>query len=79
MVAPEIGQATVVLEGEEWPVFQASIRNTDPGSMAGQPAMSVPVPVPAGALPVGLGIECAVDADRHLLGVAAAIEACLAN
>jgi Asp-tRNA(Asn)/Glu-tRNA(Gln) amidotransferase A subunit family amidase len=44
--------------------------------MAGQPAISVPVP--AGALPVGLGIECAVDADRHLLGVAAAIEACLA-
>lgn len=79
MVAPEIGQATVVLDGEEWPVFQASIRNTDPGSMAGQPAISVPVPVPAGALPVGLGIESAVDADRLLLGVAAAIEAALVN
>jgi mandelamide amidase len=61
------------------PVFPASIRNTDPGSMAGQPAISVPVPVPGGELPVGLGIECAVDADRHLLGVAAAIEACLAD
>ena len=79
MVAPVIGQETVVLDGVEMPVFPASIRNTDPGSMAGQPAITVPVPVPAGALPVGLGIECAVDADRLMLGVAAAIEACLAN
>ena len=79
MVAPVIGQETVVLDGVELPVFPASIRNTDPGSMAGQPAITVPVPVPAGALPVGLGIECAVDADRLMLGVAAAIEACLAS
>ncbi|MSW96751.1 MAG: indole acetimide hydrolase [Actinobacteria bacterium] len=79
MVAPEIGQEIVVLDGVDWPVFQASIRNTDPGSMAGQPAITVPVPVAKGALPVGLGIECAVDADRLMLGVAAAIEACLAN
>lgn len=74
ITAPLIGAETVAIGGVEYPVFQASIRNTDPGSLAGQPSMSMPVSVPAGALPVGLGIECAVGDDRRMLAIAAAIE-----
>jgi mandelamide amidase len=72
--APLIGADTISIGGVDYPVFQASIRNTDPGSLAGQPSMSIPVPVPAGALPVGLGIECAVGDDRRMLAIATAIE-----
>jgi mandelamide amidase len=72
--APVIGADEVDIGGVTYPVFLASIRNTDPGSLAGQPSMSIPVPVPTGALPVGLGIECAVGDDRRMLAIAAAIE-----
>jgi mandelamide amidase len=74
ITAPLIGAGTVAIGGMDYPVFPASIRNTDPGSLAGQPSMSIPIPVPAGAMPVGLGIECAVGSDRRMLAVAAAIE-----
>ena len=77
-VAPVIGGSTVNVDGEELPHFQTSIRNTDPGSTAGQPGISIPVPVPAGALPVGLGIEGPVNSDRRLLSVSALIESALA-
>ena len=77
-VAPEIGGSTVNIEGEELPHFQTSIRNTDPGSTSGQPGISIPVPVPTGALPVGLGIEGPVNSDRRLLSVSALIEEALA-
>lgn len=74
MRAPVIGQETVTLEGVELPVFPASIRNTEPGSLCGQPSMSIPVPVGAGQLPIGLGIECAMNADRRMLAVAKKLE-----
>ena len=78
-VAPIIGGATVNIGGEELPHFQTSIRNTDPGSTAGQPGISIPVQVAAGAMPVGLGIEGPVNSDRRLLSVSALIEEALAR
>lgn len=71
MVAPPIGAETVSLGGVETGTFAASIRNTDPGSTAGQPSLSVPAMSPG--LPVGLGIEGAINSDRRLLAIAEAI------
>jgi Asp-tRNA(Asn)/Glu-tRNA(Gln) amidotransferase A subunit family amidase len=78
IVAPVIGGSTVSVDGEELPHFQTTIRNTDPGSTSGQPGVSIPVPVSAGAMPVGLGIEGPVNSDRRLLSVSALLEKVLA-
>jgi mandelamide amidase len=78
IVAPVIGGSTVNVDGEEMPHFQTTIRNTDPGSTSGQPGVSIPVPVAAGAMPVGLGIEGPVNSDRRLLSVSALLEKVLA-
>lgn len=72
IVAPLIGQETVTVGGIETNVFAASIRNTDPGSTAGVPSLSIPVASPG--LPVGLGIEGVPDSDRRILAVARAID-----
>jgi mandelamide amidase len=50
------------------------IRNTDPGSNAGLPGISLPAGLTAEGLPVGLELDGALGKDRHLLAVAAAIE-----
>lgn len=75
--APRVDQESVVLDGVELPVFPASIRNTEPGSLCGQPSISIPAPMGVSELPVGLGIECAVGTDRRMLAIAQAIEAVL--
>jgi Asp-tRNA(Asn)/Glu-tRNA(Gln) amidotransferase A subunit family amidase len=77
-VAPTIGGSTVMINGEELSHFQTSIRNTDPGSTSGQPGITIPVQVPAGAMPVGLGIEGPVNSDRRLLSVSALLEEAIA-
>jgi len=74
VTAPVIGETTVLVEGVALPHFQTTIRNTDPGSLTGQPSLSIPLPRAAGQLPVGLGIEGAIGADRHILAVAATLE-----
>jgi len=50
------------------------IRNTDPGSNAGIPGLSVPVGVTSGGLPVGLEFDAPYGGDRGLLALAAAVE-----
>lgn len=77
IVAPLIGQETVSVGGVDTNVFAASIRNTDPGSTAGVPSLSIPVASPG--LPVGLGIEGTPGSDRQLLAVARAIEGIVAT
>jgi indoleacetamide hydrolase len=75
MTAPLIGQDDRVhLCGRQVPTFQTLIRNTDPGSNAGLPGISLPAGLTAEGLPVGLELDGAVGTDRHLLAVAAAIE-----
>lgn len=79
IVAPEVGHDTIVVNGQERPHFPYSISNTDPGSLAGLPSISIPIPRLAGALPVGLGVESSRGNDRHLLAVSTVIEKILTS
>lgn len=74
IVAQPVGAETVRVNGVERDLFQVSIRNTDPGSFAGQPSLTIPIPRARGTLPVGLGIEGKLGKDRSLLAVSACIE-----
>jgi aspartyl-tRNA(Asn)/glutamyl-tRNA(Gln) amidotransferase subunit A len=53
-------------------------RFTGPFNLTGHPALSLPVPVPAGSLPVGMQLAGGRGADAALLQVAAAAEQLLA-
>ena len=78
MTAPPIGHDdTVHIDGRQVPTFKTLIRNTDPGSNAGLPGISLPAGLTAEGLPVGLELDGALGTDRHLLAVAAAIERAL--
>ena len=70
----EVGE-TVELNGQQVPTFLTYIRNTDPGSNAGIPGLSIPLAVAAGAMPVGVEIDGPEGSDRRLLAIGAAIEA----
>lgn len=75
MTAPPIGHDdTVHLRGQQVPTFKTLIRNTDPGSNAGLPGISLPAGLTTEGLPVGLELDGPLGSDRHLLGLAAAIE-----
>jgi mandelamide amidase len=73
--APLIGEdETVTLNGRQVPTFLTIIRNTDPGSNAGIPGISVPAGMTSGGLPVGLEFDGPSGGDRDLLGLALAVE-----
>ena len=55
-------------------VFGTFIRNTDPGSNAGIPGLSMPAGLTAGGLPVGLEIDGPVGSDPRLLAIGLAFE-----
>ncbi len=67
-------QDTVEFNGCQQPSFPTFIRNTDPGSNAGIPGISLPAGVAPDGLPVGLAIDGPAHSDRQLLSIAAAIE-----
>lgn len=67
----------VMLNGKEVPTFQTFIRNTDPGSDAGIPGLSLPIGLTADGLPVGLELDGPAFSDKHLLAVGMAVEALL--
>ena len=78
MTAPPIGHDdSVYLNGQQVPTFKTLICNTDPGSNAGLPGISLPAGLTSEGLPVGLELEGPLGSDRQLLGVAAAIERAL--
>lgn len=80
LLPPPLGQdATILHNGREVDVFAASIRNTAPGSVAGQPALSLPAGVSEAGLPIGLGLEGPVDDDRRLLALGARVTELLAT
>ena len=59
------------------PTFDTMIRNTDPGSNAGLPGLSLYAGMTPDGLPVGLEIDGPVGSDRNLLAMGLAIEAIL--
>ena len=65
---------TVELNGERVPTFQTVIRNTDPGSNAGLPGLTLPIGLTEGGLPVGLELDGPGFTDRHLLAIGLAME-----
>ncbi len=72
--AARIGEdETVRLNGRTGPTFGTFIRNTDPGSNAAIPGLSLPIGLSDG-LPVGLALDGPAGSDRRLLAIGAAIE-----
>jgi len=77
LTARPIGEDdTVELNGVRGPTFGTFIRNTDPGSNAAIPGVTLPAGLSDG-LPVGIALDGPAGSDRTLLGIAAAIEALL--
>ncbi len=72
------GSSTVSINGGP-PIdeFGAFIRNTDPGSNAGIPGLSVFAGMTTGGLPVGLELDGPVGSDSRLLAIGLSIEAVL--
>jgi aspartyl-tRNA(Asn)/glutamyl-tRNA(Gln) amidotransferase subunit A len=57
----------------------AESRFTGPYNLSGHPVVSLPVPVPDGALPLGIQLAAGRGADAHLLAVAELVETALAD
>lgn len=72
--AARIGKEIVRIAGEPSPVFPAYIRNTEPGTVAGAPGLTIPCGTTRAALPVGLAIDALPGDDDRLLRVGIAIE-----
>ena len=72
------GSGTVSVNGGP-PVdtFGTYIRNTDPGSNAGIPGLSVPAGLNAAGLPVGMELDGPLGSDQRLLSLGLALEAAL--
>lgn len=65
--------------GKPVPTFDTMIRNTDPGSNAGMPGLSLFAGMTPGGLPVGIEIDGPVGSDRKLLGLGLSIESILGS
>ena len=66
---------TVVLAGETLPLFPTYVRNTDPASGAGLPALSVPAGLTGDGLPVGMELVGPAGTDDVVLAIGEALEA----
>ena len=72
--APIGDDETTKLNGQDVPTFPTFIQNTDPGSNAGIPGITVPIGRTAAGLPVGLELDGPAGSDRRLLSIALALE-----
>lgn len=70
---------TMLLNNRTVPVFDTTIRNTSPGSVAGTPSISIPAGRSSTGLPIGLSVEGAIGDDRALLGITGAISMALSR
>jgi indoleacetamide hydrolase len=66
---------TVEHNGETLPLFPTYVRNTDPASGAGLPALSVPAGLATDGLPVGMELVGAAGSDDVVLAIGEALEA----
>ena len=73
--APIGDDQTTKLNGVDVPTFPTFIRNTDPGSNAGIPGLTVAIGRTEAGLPIGLELDGPVGSDRRLLGIGLALEA----
>jgi mandelamide amidase len=65
---------TVVLNGETRPLFNTYVRNTDPASGAGLPALSVPAGLTPDGLPVGMELVGPAGTDDVVMAIGEALE-----
>ncbi len=78
MPASRVGEDhSVLLNGRRVPTFPTYIRNTDPGSNAGIPGISLPAGLASTGLPIGLELDGPSCGDRRLLAIAAMVERAL--
>ena len=68
---------TTIHNGREVDLFQTSVRNTSPGSVAGLPSISLPAGRTEQGWPVGISLEAPRKADHQLLATAQAVNATL--
>ena len=74
LVAPEIGQTEIVIEGRSEDVRIASTRLVRSFNVLGLPALSMPCGFSTNGLPIGLQIVGAPFREARILRLAAAIE-----
>jgi len=72
--APIGDDQTTKLNGKDVPTFPTFIQNTDPGSNAGIPGLSVPIGRTQAGLPLGLAMDGPAGSDRELLAIGLALE-----
>ncbi|HKX37083.1 MAG TPA: indoleacetamide hydrolase [Burkholderiales bacterium] len=72
--APIGDDATTKLNGKDVPTFPTFIQNTDPGSNAGIPGLTLPIGRTKAGLPVGLELDGPAGSDRRLLALGIAAE-----
>jgi len=64
----------LTIGGKTVPTFFFFIANTDPGSNAGIPGLSLPMGLTSEGLPVGIELDGPAGSDRRLLGIGLALE-----
>ncbi|MEW6110698.1 MAG: indoleacetamide hydrolase [Thermodesulfobacteriota bacterium] len=72
--APIGDDQETMLDGKKVPTLGTFIRNTDPGSNAGVPGLTVPMGMTKDGLPVGLELDGPRGSDRKLLAIGLALE-----
>ena len=78
VIDAEKGSSEISINGDKpVPTFDTLIRNSDPGSNAGLPGLSLFAGMTPGGLPVGLEIDGPLGSDPKLLGLGLSIEGIL--
>jgi mandelamide amidase len=72
--APIGDDQTTKLDGKDVPTFPTFIQNTDPGSNAGVPGLTLPIARTQAGLPLGMELDGPAGSDRKLLAIGLALE-----